>query len=143
MRSLRSRHSQPGLKEDSAEKHSLLRRRMLSLAAALLAVGSLSLGSSTPALADDSSCLSNNFVCVWNQPGYQGAKLTIGAEQALEWRFFDNNKYSIKNHFFNRAVYTWYTPYGWAGLRCFNPGDKTSTWFIANALYIDAPGSRC
>jgi hypothetical protein len=121
-------------------KGSEMKVRFVKGCAALVAVGILGLGAATPALADDASC-PGNYVCVWNQANFQGAKRVIGAGEAGTWLNFDNYKYSIKNQFSNRAVWT-YAAYT-KTYACFNPGVKTSSYFTASALYVAGPGSHC
>lgn len=129
----------PRRKETGTTRCSFLRRRLLALFAALLAVGTMSLGSSAPALAADTACLAHT-TCVWNAPYFEGAKRSIGAGEAGYWIAFDNYKQSIRNNFGQRVVWT-YSPF--VGFRCWGPGAVASSWLAESHLYIGATGSRC
>lgn len=113
-------------------------RRFLSFCAALLAVGALSLASSSPASADSPSC-NDQFTCVFTGYNYTGAKRVIGAGEAGYWIPFDNAKYSLKNLFYNRRVWVSST----AGVYCLGPYTRYPGLAPTYYLWIDAPGSRC
>ena len=123
----------------TARRH--MKRRVLAACGSLLAAASLAAAVAPAAHAGD-SC-PDGFACVFNGGFYDGAMRQFGAADAGRTVNFDTPKYSIKNHYTNRAVWSWDGTSIYPNL-CLNPGTKMAFPYVRSiAIYIGLSGTRC
>ena len=92
----------------------------------------------------DTTCPAGN-VCFWDSPNtaYAGTKRLVGASfGGTGWHSFENIKFSLKNRFDNRVVWTRETTHG--AVACFPPGANSGLifqgWF---QFAVGNPGQPC
>ena len=98
--------------------------------------------------ADPNATCSSGYVCVWNLNDFRGWPRAFGVATATNtWRYFEQRKFSVKNRFADRSVWSWDGyGYGYEHFMCLNIGEQAgAARFVGSvAILIRRPADgRC